>query len=259
LTDTQRPGDELGPSWTEFARTRDPGVREALVAQHLGLARKLAQRFTHRGQAYDDLVQVASIGLINAVERFDPDRGVQFSTFATTTIIGELKRHFRDHGWAVRAPRRVQELYLELGGAVERMSHQLGRSPTVPELASHLGTTEEQVLEAMEAGRGYRPASIEATESPDFGGRLASEDELVTLVDQRAELGPALRALAPREREIVRLRFVECLSQSDIAERVGVSQMQVSRLLAASLATLRRTLGDARIADQDGVEPQRPS
>ncbi len=256
MTDPSSTAPETDDLWAAFTRTRDPAIRDLLVERHLGLARRLARRFTHRGQAYDDLVQVASLGLVHAVDRFDPERGFQFSTFATTTILGELKRFFRDHGWAVHAPRRVQELYLEMGSAVERLSQELGRSPTVPELARDLDTSEELVLEAMEAGRGYRSTSIEAAEAPDLGGRLSSEDELVHLVDQRAELGPALRTLAPREQEIVRLRFVEGRSQSDIARRVGVSQMQVSRLLAASLATLRERLLESRDLGPAGPGPE---
>jgi RNA polymerase sigma-B factor len=230
-------------AWSEFVRTRDPALRDRLVEDNLGLARRLAHRFDHRGQPYDDLVQVASVALIKAVDRYDPGHGAAFSTFATGTIVGELKRHFRDRGWAVRAPRRVQELYLELGTATETLAHQLGRSPTVPELAAATGSTEEAVLEALEAGRGYRSASIDAPGpgpgSPTLGDRLSSEDAEVVLVDERSVLGPALSALPERSRQIVRLRFVDGLTQSEIAERVGISQMHVSRLLAASLAQLR--------------------
>lgn len=239
--------DRTSPSkdaWTELSRTGDPAIRDQLVTEHIDLARRLAHRFGHRGQPYDDLVQVASIALIKAVDRFDPERNVEFRTFATSTIIGELKRHFRDQGWSVRAPRRMQELYLELGHAVEALGHELGRSPTIPELAECIGASEEAIMEAMEAGRGYRSSSIDAPGVLDesLGGRLATEDAVVEVIDQRSLLGPALATLPERHREIVRLRFAEGLAQSEIATRVGVSQMQVSRLLAASLARLREAL-----------------
>jgi RNA polymerase sigma-B factor len=227
--------------WVTFARTRDPALRDRLVADNLGLARRLAHRFAHRGQPYDDLAQVASMALIKAVDRYDPGRNVAFSTFATGTIIGELKRHFRDRGWAVRAPRRIQELYLELGTLTESLGHRLGRSPTVAELAEEAGCSEESVLEAMEAGQGYRSASLDApgAGSLTLGDRLATEDHGAALVEDRSVLGPALAALPERSRRIVKLRFFDGLTQSEIAAEIGISQMHVSRLLAASLAQLR--------------------
>ncbi len=239
-------GDQLVSRdvWDTFVVTREPRLREQIVTAHIDLAQRLARRFAHRGEPYDDLVQVASLALIKAVDRFDPDRGVEFATYATGTVVGELKRHFRDRGWFVRAPRRVQELYLEMGQVVERLWQELGRSPNVPEIAAAIGADEEAVLEAMEAGQGYRSASID---TPDRGGaapseRLGAEDDEVLQVDERAMLAPAISALGARNREIVRLRFVDGLTQSEIAERVGVSQMHVSRLLAASLRTLREEL-----------------
>jgi RNA polymerase sigma-B factor len=233
-------------SWVEFASTRDPALREKLITENLGLARRLAHRFAHRGQSYDDLAQVASIALIKAVDRFDPDRNVKFSTFATGTIIGELKRHFRDRGWAVRAPRRVQELYLELGTTIESLGHELGRSPTVPELARATGSSEESIVEAIEAGQGYRSASLDA---PALGGAtlgdtISGEDSATALVEERSVLEPALALLPERNREIVRLRFIDGLTQSEIATRIGISQMHVSRLLSASLAQLREAFAE---------------
>jgi RNA polymerase sigma-B factor len=230
--------------FVRFAATRDPALRDQLVEAHLGLAHQLARRFANRGEPYDDLVQVASLAIVKSVDRFDPDRGVEFSTFATRTVIGELKRHFRDRGWAVRAPRRVQELYLELGQVIGSLSQELGRSPTVPELAAVTGATEESVLEALEAGQGYRSASIDVPDRQDetLASRLSEEDDTFAAVDDRTLLAPALEKLAPRERTILRLRFFDGLSQSEIAARVGVSQMHVSRLLAASLERLRAEL-----------------
>jgi RNA polymerase sigma-B factor len=232
--------------WVEFASTRDPSLREKLIAENLGLARRLAHRFSHRGQSYDDLAQVASIALIKAVDRYDPDRNVKFSTFATGTIIGELKRYFRDRGWAVRAPRRIQELYLELGTTIELLGHQFGRSPTVSELAGATDASEESIVEAIEAGQGYRSASLDA---PAIGGAtlgdtLWSEDSGTALVEERSVLEPALAQLPERNRDIVKLRFIDGLTQSEIASRIGISQMHVSRLLSNSLAQLREAFAD---------------
>lgn len=239
-------GDPTKSRFVQFAATRDPTLRDELVAEHLGLAHQLARRFANRGEPYEDLVQVASMAIVKSVDRFDPGRGVEFSTFATRTAVGELKRHFRDKGWAIRAPRRVQELYLELGQVISTLSQTLGRSPTVAELAAATGATEEAVLEALEAGQGYRNASIDVPDRQDetLAARLSTDDDAYSLIEDRVVLGPALEKLAPREQMILRLRFFEGLTQSEIAKQVGVSQMHVSRLLAASLERLRRELED---------------
>jgi RNA polymerase sigma-B factor len=239
---------ELRAMFVEFARHGDQGVRDELVEAHLGLAEHLARRFTHRGEPYDDLVQVASLGLIKSVDRFDPDRGVEFTTYATKTILGELKRHFRDKGWAIRAPRRVQELYLHLGQAVSQLSQQLGRSPTIRELAAETSAPEGDVIEALEAGQAYRSASLDSA-GPDeesLASRLGEEDERFGDVEWRAMLFPHLERLHPRDREILRLRFTEGLTQSEIAARIGISQMHVSRLLSRSLGALRQVCSDGR-------------
>ena len=226
--------------------TSSPVLSEAaradMITENLGLAHQLARRFLHRGEELDDLVQVASVALVKSVDRFDPDRGVDFAAFATRTIIGELKRHFRDKGWAVRASRRVQELYLELGHAMSTMVQELGRSPTVAELAAAIGTSEEAILEAMEAGQGYRASSIDAPDEQDIplSARMGELDTNFDSVEERALLGPAMSRLPQREQSILRMRFVEGLTQSEIATSIGVSQMHVSRLLAASLTELRR-------------------
>jgi RNA polymerase sigma-B factor len=218
------------------------GAREAMITENLGLSHQLARRFLHRGEPLDDLVQVASVALVKSVDRFDPERGVDFAAFATRTIIGELKRHFRDKGWAIRASRRVQELYLELGHATSSLVQQLGRSPTVAELAEATGASEEAVLEAIEAGQGYRTSSIDSTDDEDqpLSARLGEYDSQYDSVDERALLAPALATLPVRERAILRMRFVEGLTQSEIAAEVGVSQMHVSRLLSSSLDQLRQ-------------------
>jgi RNA polymerase sigma-B factor len=223
----------------------DSEARDELITSNLALAQQLARRFLHRGEPLEDLVQVASVALVKSVDRFDPGRGVDFPAFATRTIIGELKRHFRDKGWAVRASRRVQELYLELGHATSSLVQQLGRSPTVAELAEATGSSEEAVLEAIEAGQGYRAASIDATESEDdpLAARLGSDDTNYASVEDRVVLGPALATLPAREQSILRMRFVEGMTQSEIAVAVGVSQMHVSRLLSSSLEKLREGIG----------------
>jgi RNA polymerase sigma-B factor len=234
-------GETTTEAFGEFARTRDPRLRNELVESHLGLANQLARCFAYRGQSLDDLMQVAAIGLVNSVDRFDPERGVEFSTFATRTIIGELKRHFRDKGWAIRAPRRIQELYLELGQAIESLTHELGRAPTVAELAIEIGTSEDAVLEAMSAGESYRATSIDAPDRQDstIASRLGQVDTGFSSAEDRQLLAQGLEGLPTRERTILHLRFVEGLTQSEIAAEVGISQMHVSRLLASSLALLR--------------------
>jgi RNA polymerase sigma-B factor len=241
-----RPADATREKFAEFAATRDAVLRDELVTAHLGLAHQLARRFANRGEAYDDLVQVASMAIIKSVDRFDPTRGVEFSTFATRTVIGELKRHFRDKGWAVRAPRRIQELYLELGHAIGTLSQELGRSPTVAELATATEASEEAVLEALEAGQGYRTLSIDVPDRQEetLAHRIGAEDAKYDGVDDRSVLAPALAKLAPREQTILQLRFVDGLTQSEIAARIGVSQMHVSRLLAASLERLREAFAE---------------
>jgi RNA polymerase sigma-B factor len=229
--------------FAEYRRTGDRQLRNELVEEHVRLAEFLARRFAHRGEASDDLRQVALVGLLKAVERFEPDRGLQFSSFATPTITGELKRHFRDRGWAVRVPRRIQELHLELDRTVNELSQELGRPPTPSEIAQRAGVLEEDVLESMEAGSLYRLASIDAGRPDDETGsspaeRLGEQDEELMAVDDRVAVGEMLSVLPEREQTIVYLRFFEGLTQSEIAARVGISQMHVSRLLARSLETL---------------------
>jgi RNA polymerase sigma-B factor len=232
---------ELRDQFATYARTRDPVLRDELVSAYLGLAEYLARRFANRGEPLDDLVQVASLGLLKALDRFDPERGVEFSTYATHTIVGELKRHFRDKGWSIRAPRRMQELYLRLGKVVASMGQELGRSPTIAELAMEVKVSEEEVLEALEAGQAYRTASLDVAteEGESLATRLGGEDPSLEDAERRATLSPLLAQLLPRERLILQLRFFDGLTQSEIANRLQISQMHVSRLLARSLAQLR--------------------
>jgi RNA polymerase sigma-B factor len=241
MASSARPTRATREQFVEFALTRDERLRNELVESHLGLAHQLARRFVSRGESYDDLVQVASLALVKSVDRFDPDRGVEFSTFATRTVIGELKRHFRDRGWAIRAPRRIQELYLELGPAIETLSQELGRSPTVAEMAESIGASQEAVLEAIEAGQSYRTSSIDAPDRQEgtISDRLGDIESGFGGAEDRLVLAISLADLKERERLILRYRFVDGLSQSEIADRVGISQMHVSRLLVASLAKLR--------------------
>jgi RNA polymerase sigma-B factor len=229
--------------FAEYRRTGDRQLRNELVEEHMRLAEFLARRFAHRGESPDDLRQVALVGLLKAVERFEPDRGLQFSSFATPTITGELKRYFRDRGWAVRVPRRVQELHLELDRTVNELSQELGRPPTPAEIAQRAGVLEEDVLESMEAGSLYRLASIDAGRSddetaPSPAQRLGEIDPELTAVDDRVAVSEMLSVLPEREQKIVYLRFFEGLTQSEIAEEIGISQMHVSRLLVRSLETL---------------------
>jgi RNA polymerase sigma-B factor len=223
-------------------------ARDALVEQHLPLVEHLARRFRNRGEPYDDLVQVATIGLIKSVDRFDLERGVEFSTYATPTIVGEIKRHFRDKGWAVRVPRRLQELRLSLASATSELSQKQGRSPTVSELAAHLKITDEEVLEGLESANAYSTLSLDAGDSGSgdepmpVAETLGVEDEGLEGVEYRESLKPMLEQLPPREKKILMLRFFKNMTQSEIAAEIGISQMHVSRLLARTLAQLREGL-----------------
>jgi RNA polymerase sigma-B factor len=235
-----------GEEFRRYAASGDRHLRDQLVEAHLDLARHLAWRFVNRGEAFDDLFQVASLALVKAVDRYDPDQGVAFTTFGTRTIVGELKRHFRDRGWAVRAPRRLQELYVNLNSAIGALSQELGRSPTIGELAAHTGAGEEEVIEALEAGRGYRAVSLEAPtadgDGEPLGERLGTEDVGYSDAERRLDLSPLVERLPPRQQLILELRFVDGLTQSEIARKIGISQMHVSRLLQRSLATLRESV-----------------
>ncbi|HUR50617.1 MAG TPA: RNA polymerase sigma factor SigF [Mycobacteriales bacterium] len=222
-------------------------IRDELVQGHLPLVEYLARRFAGRGEPLDDLIQVATIGLIKAVDRFDPDRGVEFSTYATPTIAGEIKRHFRDKGWAVRVPRRLQELKLALTRASSDLTQSLGRSPTVAELAGYLNLSEEEILEGLESAHAYSTVSLDAPDSDDDDGPAVADslgmvDDALEGVEYRESLKPLLEALPPREKRILVLRFFSGMTQSQIASELGISQMHVSRLLARTLAQLREGL-----------------
>lgn len=232
-----------------LAADHESEVRDELVVSHLNLARYLAMRFAHRGEQIDDLVQVATLGLIKAIDRYDPTRGVEFTTYAAPTIIGEIKRYFRDKGWAVRVPRRQQELNLAVNREIERAALELGRSPTVADLAARLRVSEEDIIEAQELGQMYNLLSIDSELAADHDAKastlidyLGREDPELSLLEDKANLERALRALDPRERVILYLRFYESVSQAEVAKRFGVSQMHVSRLQARALDKLKREL-----------------
>jgi RNA polymerase sigma-B factor len=228
-------------------RDEDGAAREQLIEQNRGLAEHLARRFAGRGEPVEDLVQVATIGLIKAVDRFDVDREVQFSTYASATIVGELKRHFRDKGWAVRVPRRMQEAALLVSKETSELYRELGRSPTVPELAERTGLTDEDVVEATEALHAYSTTSLDAPDDDDVAvvDKLGSTDESLELMDRWADLSPHIKALPDRERQILYMRFFQGRTQAEIAETVGLSQMHVSRLLASTLERLREASAPA--------------
>jgi RNA polymerase sigma-B factor len=222
-------------------------IRGELVELHLPLVEYLARRFRNRGEWLDDLTQVATIGLIKSIDRFDLERGVEFSTYATPTIVGEIKRHFRDKGWAVRVPRRLQELKLALTKAIGDLAQRLGRAPTVAELAAHLQMSEEDVLEGLESANAYSTVSLDAPDSGDEDAPAVAEslgmvDDALEGVEYRESLKPLLERLPPREKRILLLRFFGNMTQSQIATELGISQMHVSRLLAKTLAQLREGL-----------------
>ena len=241
----------LAPLLIELHNTtdgHDRGVlRDKLVAGYLPLAQHIARRFAGRGQPAEDLNQVATIGLINAIDRYQPDRGSDFLSFAVPTIMGEVRRYFRDNSWAVRVPRRLKELHLAISKASGELFQQLGRSPSPSELAAHLHITKDQVFEALEAGNAYHPTSVEAPRTGDGAGRTIAEtvgadDPALATVEYQQLLRPLISELPEREQRILALRFFDNRTQSEIAKQVGVSQMHVSRLLSKTLARLRADL-----------------
>jgi RNA polymerase sigma-B factor len=238
------------PHLSDLERSR---IRDELVHLHLPLVEHFARRFLNRGEPFDDLLQVGTIGLIKAVDRFDLGRGVEFSTYATPTIVGEIKRHFRDRGWAIRVPRRLQELRLSITSATAELTQELGRSPTVSELGAKIGVSDEEIIEGLESANAYSTLSLDAPESSDDSALsmidvIGSDDEALEHVENRETIKPLLESLDPREKHILTLRFFKGMTQSQIAAEVGISQMHVSRLLARTLGRLRESL----TADDEG-------
>ena len=224
-----------------------PDLRGRAIEAWLPLAKHLAQRFHGRGEPIDDLVQIATVGLIKAIDRFDPEYGNDFAAYAVPTIVGEIKRHFRDRTWDIRVPRRLQELKLDINEATATLSQRLGRSPTIADIADYLQRCEEDIIEGLEGARAYSAVSLQTLvgagiDGTELGDLFGQDDPDLALAEFRASLGPALDALSTREQRIIILRFFGNLTQTQIADRIGISQMHVSRLLARSLATLRGQL-----------------
>jgi RNA polymerase sigma-B factor len=249
-TPSPGPGEQLSGErelLRRYARERSAIVREELVERFMPLARRLAARYAGGAEPFDDLVQVASVGLVKAIDRFDPARGTAFSTFAVPTILGELKRHFRDRGWSVHVPRDVQERILKVERALADLPSKLGHSPTVHDIAERIEATDEEVLEAMHAAQGHHAVSLDAASSladgdepAPLGDRIGEEDLSFYTVEYGASIKPVLAEISKRDRRVLHLRFVEDLTQSEIAEKVGVSQMHVSRILRATIEMLRK-------------------
>lgn len=234
---------------TEGSEASRAGARDSLVHLHLPLVEHCARRFRNRGEPFEDLVQVGTIGLIKSIDRFDTERGVEFSTYATPTIIGEIKRYFRDKGWAIRVPRRLQELRMQISAAGAELTQSLGRSPTPSELAQNIGCTVEEILEGIESSNAYSTLSLDAGDNnSDDGGAATMLDAIgindagLEHVEIRESIKPLLESLPPREKTILMLRFFKNMTQSQIAVEIGVSQMHVSRLLNRTLEQLRASL-----------------
>jgi RNA polymerase sigma-B factor len=243
------PGEQLAGEQEllrRYAREPTPAVREELVERFMPLAKRLASRYSGGIEPFDDLLQVASVGLVKSIDRFDPERGTSFSTFAVPTILGELKRHFRDRGWSIHVPREVQERILKVDRALAELPARLGRAATVDDVAERLGISTEEVLEAMHASQGHHAVSLDASppqadgeERTPLGERIGAQDIGYETVEYGASIQPALAEISERDRTILHLRFAEDLTQSEIAERVGISQMHVSRILRNTLDRLR--------------------
>jgi len=246
------PGPEETLLLREFARTRDQRLKEHLVERFLPLARSLASRYRGGGEPMEDLVQIASVGLLNAITRFDPERGFSFATFAVPTILGELRRHFRDRGWAVHVDRGLKERHARVEGAIGELSRRLGRSPSVAEISARVGLSEEDVLEALDAANAHHALSIDAgapeadeEERPPIVESLGDPEPGYEAIEYGQAIAPVLAELSRRDRRIVHLRFVEDRTQTEIAAQVGVSQMQVSRILRATLERLRERVRES--------------
>lgn len=240
--------DSTEAGW--FAARHEPEVRRLIVERYDRLAVGLAKRFRGRGEPMDDLVQVARFALLKAIDRFDPDREVKFSTFATKSILGELKRHLRDKAWSIRVPRALQERFLEVGRAVEELTQQMGRSPSIAEIAQHLDISTEEVVDAMDAGSAYSAASLDAPvgndpEAASLGDLLPAEDTILARSAERTTVFEHLESLPDRERTILFMRFFEAKSQREIGEILGISQMHVSRLLRTTLQELKEAIAEA--------------
>lgn len=258
------PGEGLASErllWVRFVKDRDPAIREELVRRYLPFAKNLALRYRGASESFDDLLQVASLGLVNAIDRFDPDRGAPFTAFASPTILGELKRHFRDRVWTVRVPRGLHDRMAEVEKAISELTVSLQRSPSVPEIAERLEVDPTDVLEVLEANHNRRPLSLdrpvggEDSEESPAAEWVGDEDAGYELVEDKLALEGALPHLDERERLVLQLRFVEDLTQSQIADRIGHSQMHVSRILRRTLERIRAEVAEQSAAAKSETEP----
>ena len=236
--------------FARFSESQDPADRERLVAMHENLVRYLAAKFANRGEPLDDLVQVGMIGLINAIDRFEPERGIKFSTYATPTVVGEIKRYFRDRAWNLKVPRWLQELNLQVAKANDLLAQQLGRSPTIEEIAEHVGCKEEEALDAMELGNAYETVSLDSRLALEGDAPLTLNDSIgvqdvdLDQIESYDDLKEAVAQLDNREKMIIYLRFFQDLSQTEVARRLNISQMHVSRLQHKALRRLKEMLTD---------------
>lgn len=248
--EAQRPDADTLCLFEEYHRTRAPALRARLVALHENLVRYLAAKFANRGEPIEDLIQVGMIGLINAIDRFDPHRGIKFSTYATPTVVGEIKRHFRDRSWNLKVPRWLQELNLQVMKVNDTLAHKLGRSPTVEEIAAEVGCAEEDALHAIELGNAYETVSLESSIAQDgdtpltLSDSLGSGDADLAQIDSYDDLNTAICQLDDRERMILYLRYFQDQSQTEVAQRLNISQMHVSRLQQRALRRLREILSE---------------
>jgi RNA polymerase sigma-B factor len=242
------PHEQTQQMFRQYAATGDPGLRERLIAAHSGLVTFLAAKFANRGEPLEDLISVANIGLIKAVDRFDPGRGLRFSTFATPTIVGEIRRHFRDRAWSLKVPRRLKELNQSASKASARLAQKLGRPPGVQDIAREINASEEDTLAALELANAYDTVSVDAPYDghaealPAPAESLGGEDEQIGRLELYDDLNRALERLEGREREILTYRYIHGMSQTEVAKRLNISQMHVSRLQTKALKTLRRML-----------------
>jgi RNA polymerase sigma-B factor len=262
---TGRPGAsdrDLLPLFERWQRHRDQAARAILVERYLPLARNLARRYVRSSEPFEDLMQVASLGLVKALDRFDTERGYRFAAFAVPTILGELRRYFRDSAWSIHVPRGAQERALEVESAAEQLTADSGRAPTVQQIAEYLELGVEEVLASMQVSQAYSTLSLDAPrranedDQESYGDSIGSEDERFELIEADVVVSEALRHLPARERRILHLRFVEDLTQSEIAARIGLSQMQISRLLRRSLEQVRR-YAEGEVPSPDDVAPHR--
>jgi RNA polymerase sigma-B factor len=258
MTTQKKPGTDWAQDDTEslfarYSRTRDPQLRDRLVLMHRNLVRYLAGKFANRGEPLDDLIQVGTIGLINAIDRFDPGRGTKFSTYATPTVVGEIRRYFRDKAWSLKVPRRLQELNQSAARAQEELSSRLGHAPTIQEVASRIGASEEETLEAIELGNAYDTVSLDSKIPGDSDSAplsladfVGATDESLTTLEAYGDLNQAIEELEPRERAIIVHRFFREMSQAEVAKQLNISQMHVSRLQSRALLQLKRLMNGNR-------------